>query len=145
MKLVDMIVEIVVIRPVSLTFMTARLIQGHVLQIYALIQMEIMIIAKLLMMVVEMMEENVKILIVWISVTMAMKDGLVMAIVMMGHGDYILIVKSSSVTTATALMMMAAALGIRMEVEMMVVKKVALMISLPVMMVHAFQLHGNVM
>ena len=52
MKLVDMIVEIVVIRPAPLLLMTARLIQGHVLQIYALIQMETMMIVKEVIVVV---------------------------------------------------------------------------------------------
>ena len=140
-----MIVEIVVIRPVFLALMTARLIQGHVLQIYALIQMEIMIIAKLLMIVVEMMAENVKILIVWTSAMMAMKIGRVMATVMMDHGDYTLTAKSLNVTMAIALTRQANALVMQMAVEMTVEKKVALMISLPVTMVHAYPLHGNVM
>ena len=59
--------------------------------------METMMLAKMLMTV-----ENVKILIVWISAMMATKDGLVMAIVTMVHGDYILTAMNLTVIMATA-------------------------------------------
>jgi hypothetical protein len=54
-------------------------------------------------------------------------------------------VKNLIVIMVIALMSQANALVIQMVVEMMVVLKAALMISLPVMMAHAFQLHGNAM
>ena len=102
MKLVDMIVEIVAIRPAPLLLMTAKLILGHVLQIYALIQMETMMIVKIIMMMEEkasaqailkriacglitacgpmldvliMMVANVKTMTAWTNAMMVMKIG----------------------------------------------------------------------